>query len=220
MFPNEEKIQIGRFWSKINLPKKSIDCLRQIEAYYTEEKIGEILYAMVKNRFDISRRTLEYTCVNYAKKENIIYPWFLEGEEVVVHVADQYDRWLDQWNRRNFDFFRRYTRIFFEYRGEILQTTVGQAHIMFWADKYGVIDYVRRNLDKICSDMSETHGKNRRDKQKYKLAGQKRKRQKLVSNPKGQCFIYEMKVRLNFNDNYSNKNPDVNTLYSSATVMT
>ena len=131
---------IGKFWCNETLNKKSVDCLRMIEPYYTEEKSKEILYPVIKKRFDISCRTLEYTCVNYAKKNNVVFFWMVDGEKILVNLADEYNRWLDQWNRPNFDFFRRYTRIYFKYQGEILYTTVGQAHILYWADRYGIIE--------------------------------------------------------------------------------
>ncbi len=199
--PLQSMDRIGPFcFQKKTLPKKSIVCLTFLASFYTEKKLETLLYAMATNTFDISRRALEYACVNYTKKENVTYPYIVNGQETIVHVSDQYDRWLEQWNRRNFDFFRRYARIFFCLKDELHETTVGQAHIMYWADQYGVIEYVRANLHSIILDMSETHGRNRRDKLRYRNAGIKRKRQRLVRTPQGQCFIYEMNVRLQFND--------------------
>lgn len=194
--------QIGQFWCKRALNKRSVECLKSIKAHYDShpEKIGELLAPIAKNCYSISSRTFEYACVNYAQKKNVFYSWRINGEDVVVHVADMYTRWLTQWNRRNFDFFRRYDRVFFNYDGQIHETSVGQVHIMYWADTYGVVDFVKRHLSDITSDMSLTHSRNRRDKQKYKIAGIKRKRRKLVVHSKNKCSIYAMNVVINFNE--------------------
>lgn len=201
--------KIGQFWfDDWTMPIKSVNCLRTMESYYTEDNIKNILYPIVKKKFNVSCRTLEYACVNYAKRHNVVYMHEIDGEETLVYLSDEYNRWLDQWNRPNFDFFRRYAKIYFQVEDEILETTVGQAHIFYWAEKYGVIKYVLENLDDICRNMSMTHGQNRKIKQRTKLAGKQRKRHKLVTTPKSQCFIYEVNVHLSFNNFTSNENEE------------
>ena len=194
------KCKVGRFWCMDHLPRSSIACLERVKNFYTDEIIRKYLHPMSTKKFHISCRLMEYACVNYAKKFKIAYRWEVEEEETDIYVSNEYERWLSQYNRRNFDFFRRYTRIYFEYEGKKYDTTVGQVFIIYWAISHGVMDYIEKNLSAIKKDMSHTHGQNRLDKQKYKLAGKKRKRQKLVEVPKGQCFIYKVPVRVSFND--------------------
>lgn len=192
--------KIGNFMYSANLPKKSLYCLRMIESYYTKEKIETLLYPIASKTFGVSCRTLEYACVNYAKKRNVGYCHEVNGSGVLVNLATEYDRWLNQWNRQNFDFFRRYARIRFLHDGQYHTTTVGQAHIIYWADKYGVIDYVRKNKMDIVSDMSKTHCKkrmtNRQQQQRQKDGSIKRKRQRLVSPPKTHCSVYETDLNI------------------------
>jgi len=146
--------------------------------------------------FDISCRTLEYACVNYARKHNVAYSWVVDGEKMLINIADEYRRWLDQWNRPNFDFFRRYARIYFESAGQIYETTVGQIHMFYWADKYGIIEYVRIHMKEISTCMSNTHGNNRIKKQMLRKTGMARRRQKMITGePMSHCFIYELHCR-------------------------
>jgi len=191
----------NKFWTNTKLPSKSADCLLLIEKYYTAEKIDEIIYPLLNKKFDISARTLEFTCVNYAKNKNVMYPWIINDEKIIIHLGNLYDRWLDHWNRPNFDFFKRYTRVYFKHKGEILKSTVGQLHFLYWADIHGVICYIKNNLQEITKEMREVHRENRKEKRAYKLSGQKRKRKRLVNTPNGSCFIYNVdNFVLKFND--------------------
>jgi hypothetical protein len=192
--------RIGKFWSTERMPKKSQKRLEEISDFYTDDIIEEMLYPLAVQQLDVSSRALEHFCVNYSKKFNVAYQWNIDGEIILVNVFQQYKNWLAHYKRINFDFFRRYTRVYFEHKDLVLETTVGQMNLMYWAYKFGVLDYARRNLDLISEDMSETHGNNRKDILQYKLAGKRRKRQKLARDPTSICVIYEVPVCVKFND--------------------
>lgn len=194
------EISVGKFWSYEPLSEKSIECLKNIESFYNQDKLRNLLAPVVNKKFDISCRTLEYCCVNLAKQKNIAYKVKIDNEIIVVNLTEEYNRWLNQWNRPNFDFFRRYTRIYTMFDGQTLETTVGQAHLFYWADKYGVLDYIRSNQQWICARMSETHKNNRKDKQKHKSEGITRKRKKLVNSADIPCSLYDMDVCISFNE--------------------
>lgn len=172
--------------------------LRDMLPYYTEDKIRNLLLPIITQKDTLSLRVLDWLVTNYAKKHNIVYKYKVEGETLMLNVYSEYKSWLRNYRRRNFDPFRRRSRIYFEMDGVQYQTTVGQLNFIYWSDVFGVLDYTRAHLQDIERDMNRSLSHMRQQKEKDLRSGTKRKRRELSTAPRNKCFIYSSDVRLEF----------------------
>ncbi len=178
---------------------RQIRRLHEIAGFFTETNVTRILVPVAKAEFDVSLRLLDYCCTNYAKKTRVV----ICEDRKSIHLFSLYKDWLRHYRRRTFDPFRRRERICFPSpppATEWLETTVAQLNFLRWADLYGVIRYVRRNLQQIEKDMMQTllDSKQRRhvagpqqnaagDEEDL---GAKRKRTELSRHPTCKCVVY------------------------------
>ena len=188
-------MQIGPFKGEaIHLHPRQLQRLREIAPFFTPEKIREILLPVATASFDVSLRLLDYCCTNYAKKTRVVI-W---EKQCALHLFSLYKDWLRHYRRRAFDPFRRRERIYFHHPdGEegAFETTVAQLNFLRWADMYGVITYVRRNMQAIERDMMRTlvESKKRRHGGPINL---KRKRTELSKAPQSKCLVYRLPSNL------------------------
>ena len=182
--------------------------LRDMLPYYTESKIRGLLLPIITQKDTLSLRVLDWLVTNYAKKHNIVYKYKVEGDTLMLNVYSEYKSWLRNYRRRNFDPFRRRSRIYFEIDRVQYQTTVGQLNFIYWSDVFGVLDYTRRNLQEIERDMNRSLSKMRQQKERDRRTGTKRKRRELSTAPRNKCFVYSSDVRLEFDsDDETTSNP-------------
>lgn len=119
----------------------------------------------------LSLRILDWFVTNYAKQRGVIYQ-IKKGrkmENFMVWIS--YDSTLSSEGKENFDPFCRGKKqgkiIELEYeQGKIIKTTLAQLNFFKWAIKYGVIDYVKKNLDSIYEDMQKRSSTNKTAKGK------------------------------------------------------
>ena len=159
-----DKQFIGRFYWLVdttlktddNLDPKQRARLSDIASYYTDEIIESILIPIISKSETggrLSLRALDWLVTNYAKKKPVVYKIAPPHHPIIpVNIHNDYKSWLNNHKRRNFDMFRRRKRIYFEFRDQTFETTVGQLNFFFWAARYGIIDYAKTNIVEIEAD--------------------------------------------------------------------
>jgi len=111
----------------------------------------------------------------------------------VVNVFQEYKSALAHFRRRNFDPFRRRTRIRFQVGEEKHETTVGQLNFILWAFRNGICGYTLRNIDDIESDMNATTKRSRKEKgvgTSMVAVGAKRRRKELSESKPSVCAVF------------------------------
>lgn len=193
--------KLGEFWYPENLHPKQYNRLVDMSDYYTAERIHTLLLPIITQQDALSLRVLDWLVTNYAKKNNVVYEYEVEpGERLMLNVYSEYKSWLRNYRRRNFDPFRRRTRLYFVHQGVQHETTVGQLNFIYWADTFGVLAYTRKNLQTIEKDMNRSLSQVRRLKEEEGARGVKRKRRELSAAPRNKCFVYDVAVKVAFVD--------------------
>ena len=143
---------------------------------------------------------MDWIVTNFTKKHRIAYTILKSGDddEKRVNLFNEYRSWLRNYRRRNFDPFRRRTRIYFELDGRWHETTVGQLNFVYFVDTYNVLEYTRRHIHAVKQDMKQSlqQGAPKRKKAGDANTGAKKtRRRELSKNPDVQCFVYSMPVK-------------------------
>ncbi len=199
--------QLGLFVSQKPLDRKQLPVLQMLVQYYTPEVLREVLIPIIAHTEKdgkLSLRALDWLVTNYSKKNPIIYKVNPPGlPERVVNIYSEYKTWLWKHRRSHFDPFRRRQRLSFTLDGVEYTTTVGQLNFMYWASRYGVLDYARSHLADIESD----HAASTKNKKPSACANPepKRKRRQLSAAPRKKVFVYSTPVKMTFNPGTSNE---------------
>lgn len=181
--PKEVRItQLGRLQCPEPLSAKQVILLRNLLPGITDEFLRARVVPILTKQSSVSLRALDWAVVNYCKKHGVA----IEHNHDIVDIHDAYTNALTHWRRRNFDPFRRRTRVFFCLDGERYETTCGQLCFLTWADRMGIYDYVERNIVDIERDMSETNSRFRDER----VEGRKRRRA-LSTTRHVQCRIQQ-----------------------------
>ena len=197
--------QVGRFWSITPLHEKPLRRLRQIDDWFTDARIAQLVMPLTRQDDRLSLRALDWLVTNFSKKKNIVLTnETLQGPPINIH--DAYRSMLAFWRRKNFDPFRRHQRIYFYWQdpahpeaGPALEeTTVGQLNFLHWAEIKGVIRYARQHVDQIETDMATCMSAVKTLKKQDKVLGVKRKRRELSQAPKRSCNIYKVNMEVSF----------------------
>jgi hypothetical protein len=201
--PPEHWSCCGRFrFDDKQVHLRQVRRLSEIIPFYDAGTTMRLLIPVVTASFDVSLRLLDYCCTNYAKKTRVV----ICAPGLTIHLFSLYKDWLRHYRRRGFDPFRRRERILFEdprAPGEWLDTTVAQLNFLRWADIYGVIDYVRANLQTIEEDMMQTLGDSKRRRGSKEPQGDatvKRRRTELSRAPRNECTVYMVSQSLLFQE--------------------
>ena len=187
--------QVGIFKSNKAFDRRQLPVMRRLEHYYTSERIKSVLLPMISetNKGKLSLRALDWLVTNYAKKRPVVYKVKLPRmSEKFINVHSEYKTWLWKYKRCHFDPFRRWTPLYFDLDGETYKTTVGQLNFMFWASRYGVIEYARNHIGDIEKDHATTIKTKRGD-------GKKRKRRQLSERPSKKVLVFGGSVKMTFN---------------------
>lgn len=123
-------------------------------------------------------RVLDWLVTNWSKKHNIVLVAG-SGARMPININEEYRNMLVFYTRKHFDAFRRHDRIYYEYNGKTLATTVAQLNFMKWIDETHILQYARRNWKEIAEDMRTTSEQN---KAKKKQSGKKRHELSKASN--------------------------------------
>ena len=169
--------------------------MRSLQAYYTEDVLRNVLVPIITNTDNntrrVSLRALDWLVTNYAKKRPVIYKVKPQGmPERLVNVYTEYKTLLWKFRRAHFDPFRRRHRIRFKLDGVTYSTTVGQLNFMFWASRYGVLDYARAHI----TDIEHDHAKI----VKIKTSENNKKRRQLSQSSHEKVFVFGEPVTVSF----------------------
>ncbi len=214
--PTKPNRFLGRFFWQANTPAEDLDLsqeqrLREIVEFYDDEVIETMFLPIISKKDILSLREIDWAVTNFTKKNPVIYkaaPFqrekqpHLRDTEIAVNIHTDYKKWLSNFKRRTFDMFRRGKRIFFEHDGQTFSTTVGQLNFFHWAERYGVLSYIRSNLQQIKTDhiiATKRPPENDDDIEKKGCKDKKRRRRRELSQaPKSKCFVFNMNVSVNF----------------------
>ena len=233
-----ECFKVGMFCSHGPLDEKQRLLMTMLANYFTETRIREVLLPIISEEIPsphhpntsqtsnkkrepqkskghrLSLRALDWLVTNYAKKTPIIFKVQKHGvPERVINIYTEYKTWLWKYRRSNFDPFRRRQRLRFKLNGTPYTTTVGQLNFMFWAERYGVLEYARTHLAAIEADHAATTQEHRRisHKQLQEEPGEgrariKKKRRQLSSPPRKKAFVFSSPVTISFNPGSTHNN--------------
>lgn len=187
---------IGPFhYDPSKLHARQLRRLQEILPFYTDATIARLLMPVATATFDVSLRLLDYCCTNYAKKTRVV----ICDKQRALHLWSFYKDWLRHYRRRCFDPFRRRERICFRCPVDANKwhdTTVAQLNFLRWAEVYGVIAYVRRNIYTIEQDMMSTLVESK--KRRLHREVHPRKRTELSRAPRSKCTVYLVPTNLVF----------------------
>jgi hypothetical protein len=133
--------------------------LSSLQTYYDEnpKRLKGVLPIMTGASNEISIRLIDWFVTNYSKKMNVVYK--VSGKEEPVVVWQDYKSQLKGWSKKFFDPFCRRERILFKYKDGVqeneIMTTIGQLNFFRWAIDNKILDYIKKNLKEIDSDMTE-----------------------------------------------------------------
>jgi len=163
--------------------------MQSLHTYYTEDVLRNVLVPIITNTGQpnrLSLRALDWLVTNYAKKKPIIYKIKPPNmPERLVNIYTEYKTLLWKFRRAHFDPFRRRHRITFTLDDVQYSTTVGQLNFMYWASRYGILDYARGHIRDIEQDHASIV------KAKDPTDGcRKRKRRQLSESSQKKVFVF------------------------------
>lgn len=180
---------------------RQIERLKEIAPYFTPDVLVDLLIPIATQTFEVSLRVLDFCCTNYAKKTRVVAELQTENGHEPVHLFSMYKDWLRHYRRKTFDPFRRRERIWFEdprNPGVVLETTVAQLNFLRWANIYGIIQYVKANLENIENDMMKTLCGSKKRRAEDEARGNKKRRTELSRPPACKCIVYEIHQNVTF----------------------
>jgi hypothetical protein len=136
--------------------RKKIQCKQELiitslQKFYSDrEDTAEVLQHL-QGTSTISLRLIDWFVTNYAKQYNISY--IIDSQEFLVYM--NYKSQLKAYSKKLFDPFCRRERIMFQLAGhEPFLTTVGKLNFFRWAIEKGVLEYIKKNFEKIEKEMN------------------------------------------------------------------
>ena len=177
------------------LSQRQISILQRIAKDFQENVINEEILKLIKQESSLSLRALDWLVTNYAKKNNIVS---LTNAKTMFNIYHGYKVSLTHYRRRNFDPFRRRSRIFLNNNDQRLETTVGQCNFLHWAHTNGVLNYAITNSSSIEQDMNYASQRQKAEKKKQRLDGLPYKRKELSKAPVTKCTVYKVETQVSF----------------------
>ena len=146
------------------LNKTEESMLPSLLKFFSESSNFEVLKEFKKSKQSkLSVGLLNWFNVNYSKEYGVEYTIESLTRKRSVYVWQSYNAALSGYKKEYFDPFARGKNcgkeIAIENNGETILTTIRQLNYFRWAINNGVIDYVRKHVDKIYDDMN-TRGRN------------------------------------------------------------
>jgi hypothetical protein len=197
---------IGRFSFAVgSVHPRQKQRLREVSGFFSDDVVERLLLPVARHEFAISLRLLDYCMTNWAKKTRVM---IAPRGKPPLNLFSLYKDWLRFYRRRGFDPFCRRERIFFSVshdgEDELLETTVAQLNFLYWADLYGILEYVSTHKQEIEGDMMKTLGESKKRRLTAQRrpseadASQKRKRTELSRAPSAKCVVYPVSQQISF----------------------
>ena len=134
--------------------------LKKLKLWYSVGDRLKTLHDIVNGNSKMSLRIIDYTCTNYSKSHDVVY--YIGKTPFNLYVM--YRGQLKAYSKLQFDPFRRHTRIKIPYKDVIFETTIAQLNFFKWAIENKVLDYIKKNLTKIDSCMTNEYRKTKSSK--------------------------------------------------------
>lgn len=178
------------------LSQRQTSIMKRIEPFFTPDIIINLLVPLVNQESGISLRALDWLVTNYSKKHNIV----CKGTNGMFNIYHGYKVALSHFRRRNFDPFRRRSRLTVVLDGKtVCESTVGQCNFLYWAHTNGVLAYANENSNDIETDMNAASAMHKAERRLQKAHGLPHRRRELSRAPKSKCSIYQMDTNVTFN---------------------
>ena len=178
------------FDSPKKFTSREVYLLNEIQKFFTEEKISDILVPLLNQKAPISLRGIDWLITNYSKKYNILCSSHINGGQM-INIFHSYKRALAFYKRKHFDPFRRRTRLYIHLSdGNTVESTIGQTVFLMWASRLGVLKYAYSHADEIETDMNNCTALFRKERKKLILEGISQRRKELSKAPASHCIVY------------------------------
>ena len=186
---------IGPFRGK-SLSQRQKSILIRIEPFFSPQIVTDILIPLVNQECGISLRALDWLVTNYSKKHNIV----CKGRNgALFNIYHGYKVALSHFRRRNFDPFRRRSRIDIIVEDErVCESTVGQCNFIHWAYTNGVLNYAVENAKDIETDMNSASAMHKAERRIQKANGVPHRRRELSRAPRSKCSVYHIETNVTF----------------------
>ena len=185
-----KKTLIGPFEVDFAMSARQINILSSLKNFYNSETVNTLLLPVIDQSTSVSLRALDWLVTNYSKKHNVTCK---SKSNTMFNIHQGYKAALHINKRRNFDPFRRRTRLRVHYDGGFVESTIGQLNFMQWAEEHGVMKYLIENLESIDKEMNDTT-KQSRQRKKQGLT----KRTELTKAPTARCMVYAVDSKITF----------------------
>lgn len=184
------KTVIGPFEIDFTMSARQMNILMSLKKFYSSETVSTLLLPVINQSTPVSLRALDWLVTNYSKKHNVICK---SKNNPMFNIHQGYKTALNINKRRNFDPFRRRTRLIVHHDGGVVESTIGQLNFMQWAEEHGVMRYLNDNLEDIDREMNETT-KTSRQRKKQGVT----KRSELTKAPTSRCIVYNVESVVSF----------------------
>jgi len=174
--------------------------MRSLSTYFSSGNNIDDILEIINGKSKISLRLIDWFVTNYCKKNNTAYE--LRKNKFIVHL--NYKTQLKSFSKKQFDPFRRDSRIMFEYgKNKKIVTTVGQLNFFRWAIRNNIIKYIENNLDDIEKDMNNSTKRAKKIKSttgtSLKKNTARRKRRELSKSATKTVNKHNSKIVVSFN---------------------
>ena len=140
---------------KLNTKEKLL--MMSLQRFYKIHDNIDRFFQIINGDTVLSLRLIDWFVTNYSKKKNIQFNIMKNGIPHVFIVYLDYKSQLKAYSKKQFDPFCRRTRIVIQnYKGENIETTVGQLNFFKWAITNNILEYIQENLKEIDYDMNKT----------------------------------------------------------------
>ena len=156
---------------------KNVSALMNSDEHFTIHA----LIPLITQEMGISLRALDWLVTNYSKKHQLCINY--------QNIHSGYKEMLSRYRRRHFDPFQRCIdapsvgKVTFMFGERKYETTIGQLNFIMWCYKRGIIDYIKKYINTIETDMNSCLNSRRAQ------SIIKEKRMELSRAPRHKCAI-------------------------------
>lgn len=167
----------------------------RVERFFTRNLVRDRVIPVVQDKNPCALRDLFWLVTNYFGVHQTRY--MVPNEDYPITLVDDYQAWIDQYGKDNYDTYQRGGRHFNVVCDEdpsfCFRETISQLMWFEWAIRRLVIEYASMHIDGI-----RTHHKEitRQNEQRKKQAGKKFKRQPLTQRPQRGMHVLPGQVSL------------------------
>jgi len=170
------------------LTQKQASIMYHIMPHLTDSFLRDTVVPIIEQKSTLSLRALDWTVTNFSKKFRII----IRHNNDIIDIHEAYKAALSHYRRRNFDPFRRRTRLYFSVDDKQYETTCGQLCFLVWAMRMGVCNFATTHADAIEKDMCETSARCKREKMN---CFERKRRKELNKAAHVRCLIQKTHTR-------------------------